>query len=164
MTRRASTSALLAFAAIWVTVSAFVQDGAIAGRVVDGAGEGLPGVTVLATGPALSEPRLEVTDLDGRYRLSGLPPGAYTITITLPGFSSFRTGVDVDAGVAQTVDAELLLGELDIEGTDDEVIISPAPLPGGAVALQCTFHPDGVIDGCSTVYVVGKVVGQLVPR
>ncbi len=153
MTRRASTSALLAFAAIWVTVSAFVQDGAIAGRVVDGAGEGLPGVTVLATGPALSEPRLEVTDLDGRYRLSGLPPGAYTITITLPGFSSFRTGIAIDAGVEQTVDAELLIG-----GPDYEVIISPDPLPGGAVALQCTFHPEGVIDDCRRVYVVGQTV------
>ncbi len=158
MTRRASTSALLAFAAIWVTVSAFVQDGAIAGRVVDGAGEGLPGVTVLATGPALSEPRLEVTDLEGRYRLSGLPPGAYTIAITLPGFSSFRTRIAIDAGVEQTVDAELLIGGLDIGGPDDEIIISPDPLPGGAVALQCTFHPEGVIDDCRRVYVVGQTV------
>jgi len=158
VTRRASTSALLAFAAIWVTVSAFVQDGAIAGRVVDGAGEALPGVTVLATGPALSEPRLEVTDLDGRYRLSELPPGAYTITITLPGFSSFRTGVDVEAGVAQTVDAEILLGGLDDGELEDDVIISADPLPGGAVALQCTFHPEGVIDDCRRVYVVGQTV------
>lgn len=154
--RRASTWALLALVATWVTVSAFAQDGAVAGRVVDGAGEALPGVTVLATGPALSEPRLEVTDLEGRYRLSGLPPGAYTISFTLPGFSSVvRTGIDVDAGVAETVDADLLLG-----GLDDDVIVSPAPLPGGAVALQCTFHPDGVIDGCRRVY----VVGQMVPR
>lgn len=158
--RRASSSALVAFAAIWVTVSAFAQDGAVAGRVVDGAGEALPGVTVLATGPALAEPRLEVTDLEGRYRLSGLPTGAYTISFTLPGFSSVvRTGIAVDPGVAETVDAELQVGGLD-DAIDDEAIVSPDPLPGGAIALRCTFHPDGVIDDCRRVY----VVGQTAPR
>ena len=48
----------------------------------------LPGVTVEAASPALIEKvRTVVTDASGRYKITELRPGTYTVTFTLPGFS-----------------------------------------------------------------------------
>ena len=140
---RASTWALLAVA-VWLTASALAQEGIITGRVVDTDGEPLPGTTVEVRGPGLSEPRLEVTDRQGRYRVSGLSPGTYSVLFSLPGFGSVvRSGVEVGTGVAEAVDAELDVGA-------DNVIVVGPPLEG-AIALACTFQPDGVIDDCRRV-------------
>lgn len=152
--RRASTGALLAVA-VWLTASALTQRGAIVGRVVDIDGEPLPGVTVEARrGPASPEPQLEVTDREGRYRISGLPPGTYTVLFSLPGFGRVvRSGIAVGTGVAETVDAEL-----DVGGDADFIVVGP-PLEG-AIALECTFRPDGVIDNCRRVGVRLEVLPQ----
>ena len=147
--------ATLSFAvAVLVLVPALAsaQEGAIVGRVLDTAGDVLPGVTVEAVGPAQVEPRLEVTDLEGRYRIDGLPPGRYAIRFTLPGFGSVvRDGIDVGADLETTVDAEMSIG-----GIEESVEVSPSgPSTGGAAALECTFLPDGAIVDCRGVTVSG---------
>ena len=44
----------------------------------------LPGVTVTATSPALIEQqRVAITDGEGRYVITQLRPGEYTVTFTL---------------------------------------------------------------------------------
>ena len=58
----------------------------IAGVVKDASGAVLPGVSVEAASPALTEKvRSVVTDGTGQYRIVALPPGAYTVTFTLQG-------------------------------------------------------------------------------
>ena len=53
----------------------------IAGLVRDTSGAVLPGVTVEAASPALIEKvRTVVTDDQGRYNITELRPGAYTVT------------------------------------------------------------------------------------
>ncbi len=52
--------------------------GTIVGVVSDDSGGPLPGVTVEARGPALQGTKVTVTGTDGAYRLTLLPPGAYT--------------------------------------------------------------------------------------
>ena len=49
------------------------------GRVTDGSGAGLDGVTVVVTGPGLSEPASGTSDREGRFLVLGLPPGEYTV-------------------------------------------------------------------------------------
>ncbi|HEV8395646.1 MAG TPA: carboxypeptidase regulatory-like domain-containing protein [Vicinamibacterales bacterium] len=84
----------------------------ITGVVRDGSGGVLPGVTVEAASPALIEKvRTVVTDGSGQYRLEGLPPGAYSVTYTLPGFSVVkRDGVPVTSGVTLTLNADMRVG------------------------------------------------------
>jgi hypothetical protein len=138
-------------AVILAPTSAMAQDGAIAGRVLDVAGDTLPGVTIEAGGSALAEPRVAVTDRQGRYRVAELPPGDYTVIFSLPGFRSVvRDGIDVGSGVAARVDAELVVG-LD----DDDTIDVWGETRGGAAALRCTFHPNGRIADCRRVFVPG---------
>src|SRR6187549_2137570 len=63
----------------------------IAGVVKDASGGVLPGVTVEATSPALIEKtRNAVTDGAGQYRIVDLRPGTYSVTFSLPGFSTVK--------------------------------------------------------------------------
>ena len=62
----------------------------VSGIVRDASGAILPGVNVEAASPVLIEKsRTVVTDGTGQYRIVDLKPGTYTVTFTLPGFSTF---------------------------------------------------------------------------
>ena len=150
---RVTASVLLA-ALVLASTPAWAQDGAIVGRALDTAGDALPGVTVQAVGSTLGEPHLDVTDLDGRYRIADLPRDRYAVLFTLPGFRSVvHDGIDVGMGVTATVDAEMVVG------LDDDVPESlTVPLQAGAAALECTFRPDGVIAACRRVFVTGELL------
>jgi hypothetical protein len=84
----------------------------IAGEVRDTSGGVLPGVTVEATSPALIEKvRSAVSDGNGRYRIEDLRPGTYTVTFTLPGFTTTRREELMVSGSGVIgVDAELRVG------------------------------------------------------
>src|SRR4029078_9575139 len=83
--------ALLALSAFVVLLSstAFAQ-ASLTGVVKDASGAVLPGGPVEAPSPALIERvRTAVSDGSGQYRIEDLRPGSYTLTISLPGFSTF---------------------------------------------------------------------------
>src|ERR1700704_2099811 len=86
----------------------------IAGVVRDTSGAVMPGVTVEASSPALIEKvRIAVTDNQGRFNVVDLRPGTYTVTFTLPGFSTFkRDGIELSAGFTATANAEMKVGGL----------------------------------------------------
>jgi hypothetical protein len=104
---------ILAFTLLAPTlVRAQVTTGTIAGEVKDTSGAVLPGVTVEAASPALIEKiRTAVTNDEGRYRITDLRPGIYTMTFTLPGFAPVkREGVELNAGRTVNIVAELRVG------------------------------------------------------
>src|SRR5205814_2755027 len=84
----------------------------IAGQVKDATGGVLPGVTVEASSPALIEKvRSVVTAGTGQYRIELLPPGTYTVTFALPGFSTVkREGVQLTGTFTASIDADLRPG------------------------------------------------------
>src|SRR5687768_10566276 len=89
--------------------------GTIAGVVKDTTGAVLPGVTVEASSPALIEKtRSAVTDGQGNYRILELRPGTYTVTFSLPGFSTVkREGLELATGFTANVTAELRVGTVE---------------------------------------------------
>src|SRR5262245_11222061 len=111
------TSARTASFVIWTLVlapaAAWAQS-SITGAVRDSSGGVLPGVTLEAASPALIEQvRSVVTDAQGLSRISDLRPGPYTVTFTLPGFTTVkRTGIELRAEFTATVDIELQVGNL----------------------------------------------------
>jgi hypothetical protein len=114
--RKYCTSVLAALGIVVVPVFASAQVlGSIAGTVRDGSGAVLPGVSVEASSPALIEKiRTAVTDGSGQYRIVNLPPGTYTVTMTLPGFNTARReGVEISANFTATVDGDLRVGAIE---------------------------------------------------
>jgi hypothetical protein len=105
---------LLALALPAVALAQGTSTAAIAGVVKDPSGGILPGVTVEATSPALIEKvRSAVTNERGEYRLPELPPGAYTVTFTLPGFATLkREGLELRTNFTAQVDADLTVSNL----------------------------------------------------
>ena len=94
--------------------SAYAQ-AAITGVAKDASGGVLPGVTVEAASPALIEKvRSVVTDDTGQYRIVDLRPGTYSVTFTLPGFSTVkREGIELTGTFVATVNGDLKVGALE---------------------------------------------------
>ena len=75
--RRVFFPVLLLLAAALPAV-AQVQYGRVSGTVVDSGDAALPGATVTLAGPLMQGSRVAVTDAEGRYRFSLVPPGGGT--------------------------------------------------------------------------------------
>src|SRR3989442_6162178 len=86
--------------------------GTISGVAKDASGAVLPGVTVEAASPALIEKsRMAVTNESGQYTIVSLPPGVYSLTFTLPGFSvTRREGIEMLANFTAQVNADMKVG------------------------------------------------------
>ncbi len=85
-------SLVLALCTLLPIPPAFAQEqtGSIQGVVKDSSGGVLPGVTVQAKSPSVVGASTTVTDSEGNYRFPALPPGTYTITATLSGFTAAK--------------------------------------------------------------------------
>ncbi len=113
MQRFSGSLAILA-ALVLFPASVFAQ-ASLTGTVKDASGAVLPGVTVEAASPVLIEKvRSVVTDGSGGYRIVDLRPGPYTVTFTLPGFTTLkRDGIELTGSITALVDAELRVGALE---------------------------------------------------
>jgi iron complex outermembrane receptor protein len=87
--------------------------GTLAGVVSDVAGKPIGSAAVSVRNEATGAPRLLKTDAAGKFSISELPEGSYTIEATAPSFaSSRRTGVKLTAGGKADVALSLNVGEL----------------------------------------------------
>jgi hypothetical protein len=86
----------------------------LAGLVRDASNAVLPGVTVEATSPTLIQKvRSTVTDGTGQYRITDLPPGTYTVTFSLTGFTVVkREAVEITGSGVIPINVELRVGTL----------------------------------------------------
>ncbi|NOK01533.1 MULTISPECIES: von Willebrand factor type A domain-containing protein [Myxococcus] len=83
----------------------------------------LADVTVTASSPSLQGELKTVTDAQGRYRISGLPAGDYTLTFEKQGFKPYtRSSIQLRRDRTIVVNVELLP-----EVMDEEVSIVGAP-------------------------------------
>ena len=140
---------------------AHAQDSAsIAGSVADSTGGVLPGVTVVASSPALIEgSRTVVTDGAGAYRIVALRPGTYSVTFTLPGFSTVvREGVTLEGSFAAAVDVQLAVGSVE----ETVTVTGAAPIVDVQQAQQQEVFDSNVLDAIPTGRTVQNVA-VLVP-
>jgi hypothetical protein len=93
--------------------SAQTGQGRLTGTVTDVQHAVLPGVTVVATSPALLGEQTAITQSDGRYLFPSLPSGEYALKLLLPNFQTLvREHINISLGTTITVDAELALARV----------------------------------------------------
>ena len=109
--RRYTIGALVALLA---AASLFAQSsvGIIRGTVKDPSGGVLPGATVRLS-HAPDADRTTVTDAKGEFSFVALPPGPYTITVALSGFTQVTRQLAVQAGAVVRLSLELRVGGLE---------------------------------------------------
>ena len=95
-------------------------DGAISGTVFDPHGAVLAGATVVVNNNGTNAEQTVTTDSSGFYRVTKLPPTAYTVTVTASGFSSFRAE-QVIVEVGRTTE---LSPRLAVSGSSEQVQVS----------------------------------------
>jgi hypothetical protein len=93
---------------------ASAQNTGFAGVVKDSSGAVLPGVSVEASSPALIEKvRTTTTDAQGLFQIVDVRPGIYTLTFTLPGFTTVRReGLQLSAAFTATVNVDMNVGSV----------------------------------------------------
>src|SRR5438128_3139821 len=97
MKMRAIVIALVAAAALGADAAAQIATGNIMGAVKDEQSGALPGALVTLKG--VDATQTATTDNTGEFRFLNLAPGAYSLTISLPGFKTFvRDGLVVAVG------------------------------------------------------------------
>lgn len=95
----------------------------ITGTVVDKDDEPLIGVNVVVVGTQ----RGAVTDLDGKYTITGLSAGSYNVQFSYLGYQSqLFTGIRVAGNAATTLN--VTLQEEDLEAAGETVVIGDRPL------------------------------------
>lgn len=102
--------ALVLVLSVLVAAAAFAQSsetGSITGKVMQ-SGTPLPGVTVEVRSPALQGVRSDVTDAQGNFRFSLLPPGDYTVTANLSGYNTVKQS-SVRVGLNRTVTLDVAM-------------------------------------------------------
>jgi hypothetical protein len=104
--------AILVLVALLVVPAIAHAQASIVGTVRDSSGAVVPGVSVEASSLVLIEKtRSVVTNESGRYSIEDLRPGSYTVTFTLPGFSTVkREGIELAGAFIATVNADMKVG------------------------------------------------------
>jgi hypothetical protein len=150
----------LLFAAPSIAWGQSFSRGAIAGVVKDTSGAVLPGVTVEAASPALIEKvRTVVSDAEGLYKVSDLPPGVFTVTFTLTGFTTVkREGVEIAAGFTAPINADLKVGTVE----ETIVVTGESPVVDVQNVRTQRVLTREVIDAIPTAKSVANL-GALVP-
>ncbi len=68
-----------------------IGTGSISGTVIDPNGDVLLGAQVTLNGPSRSDKRTTVSGNNGQFSFSGLRPGVYTVAVTGPGMTTFKS-------------------------------------------------------------------------
>jgi outer membrane receptor protein involved in Fe transport len=125
MARRTLFTALV-FVLSFASAGRAQVTGSIAGTVRDASGAVLRGAVVTITGPALQREQVQVsTAADGTYRAALIPPGAYTVIVTMTGFRSQQhDGIEVALNRQSTVDMTLAVQG----GTESIQVTADLPL------------------------------------
>jgi hypothetical protein len=102
--------ALLFFVALTPMIASAQQTGAtVRGVVADPENAVIPGATVTLT-PASGKALIIQSQSDGTYVLRNVPPGTYSVTVTMPGFASYvKQGVRIAPGQTLTLDVPMAI-------------------------------------------------------
>jgi hypothetical protein len=113
----------VALAGLGSYAAAQVNTGNVYGNVIDEQGGVIPGGTAVLKGPAA--PMTTSVDSNGLFRFLKVPPGTYSVTVTMPGFTTV-TRENVIVSVNKNTQVDMLLKLSKVQET--VTVTSEAPL------------------------------------
>ncbi len=145
---------------------AFAQSqttGAITGTITDSkTGEKLAGVTVIATSPSLAQAQTAITDENGQYKITDLPPGDYLVTFYYADITLERGGVNVGIGrvtpVFQKINQAQAGGEV-VKITDSAPTIDPTSTTQG-ITIDKNYIKNIPVPGRTFESTLGAAAGS----
>ena len=112
----------------------------LSGVVLDDSGAVIAGarvVAVLESGEPVS--RTAVTDAEGRFRLTGLRPGAYRVTASVAGFATVSRVVQATGGQTGTI--RLVVGGAPALPAGRGATPNPRPVPSPSTTVEAAQPP-----------------------
>ncbi|HEX7727654.1 MAG TPA: TonB-dependent receptor [Terracidiphilus sp.] len=138
-------TALLAVLALFAAQASAqtAVDGAIGGTVLDSSGAIVAGATVTAANTGTNAQQTTVSDASGYFRILHLQPGMYNVSVSAPGFASYRSvNLTVQVGLVTDVQARLTVGATSqtVEVTDAAPLINTTSPDFSGVVGQIALH------------------------
>ncbi|HUO28241.1 MAG TPA: carboxypeptidase-like regulatory domain-containing protein, partial [Bryobacteraceae bacterium] len=129
-----------------VCLPGFAQlvSGNLTGTVYDASGATVPNASVVAHNDATGVENSSSTTSTGEYRISNLPVGTYTISVTAAGFTKAELkGVKVELNVTATANVTLEVGK---SVATVEVSAAAAAIDTTTAQLQTTFETQQMME------------------
>ncbi len=118
------------------------KTGVIYGTILDKSTETtLPGANVIIEGTAIGT----ITDLEGNYRLMGVPTGNQVVAISFVGYDDYTQEVTIEAGQNIEVSANLIITSTNLE----EVVVT-YQMAGQAAAINQQLNSDALVNVVSS--------------
>ncbi len=109
------------------------QNSVITGTIIDQAGKSIPGANVEVRNVSTGVSRSATTDNDGKFSVSDLAPGTYSILASAPGFAlTTRTGAQLSTG-----------GTLDVPITMSVESVTTAITVNETISMAAATAPSG---------------------
>jgi outer membrane receptor for ferrienterochelin and colicin len=136
---------LLAFGAAGGARAQAATTSAVSGRVTGDNGQGVAGAQVTATNAENGSVSRTVTSADGRYTITGLQPGRYTLAVSRLGLqTSTRSGISLSLGQTAQNDFTVTSGAVALTGitavAERNPIISSGRTGSSAVVSDSTLR------------------------
>ena len=137
----------------------------IEGTVTDANGAVIAGATVKVSGTALAIERSVTTDADGFYRLTALPAGTYTVTVSQTGFSTNTLNIELLLNRVARFDIQMQVGNVvgEINVTDELPLLEPEASSTGATVTPRQIQ-DFPVNGREYLDLLQLVPGVAVNR
>jgi hypothetical protein len=152
---------------LMITGSAWSQSftAAVRGVVTDPTGAAVANAKVVITQAERNVQNTMTTDEEGRYQVSALPPGQYTLTVEAGGFKKYaRSAFSLLVQQQATIDVQLQLGEVSsvVEVQGDTPLVNTTIANLGQVIdnKYILSLPNIARNSMSLVYLTPGVVGS----
>lgn len=135
------------------------------GTITDSSGAAIPGAKVVVTEAERNVPHPTTTDAGGRYFVTALPPGGYTLSVEASGFKKFvQQNFTLVVSQQATIDVQMEVGDLSssVQVTDAPPLLNTTIATLGQVVdnKYILALPNLGRDSLALVYMTPGVVGS----
>ena len=137
--RNYSPLIIIAFTLVMLPILASITVGqtttsTIEGTVTDANGAVVAGATIKASGTTLATERTATSDAEGFYRITALPAGTYTLTVSQTGFAANTSNIELTLNRTARFDVQMQTGNVAgvVNVTGELPLLEPSASSTGA--------------------------------